>query len=1126
MDPERWGRVRELLAQVTLAAPAEREAALAALCGGDTALAHEVRSLLAVEAEASGFLETPYGVGGGPDSDEAPETLPERIGPYRVVSRLGAGGMGTVYRTRRDDLPRDVAVKVIRAGLDDATLRRRFRHERDILAGLEHPAIARLYDGGATADGRPYLVMELVEGRPLLADAESRGLSAAQRIELFLAVCDAVGYAHGRGVVHRDLKPGNVLVDATGTPKLLDFGIAKLLSPGLEGEPTLTAAPFLTPAYASPEQRRGDPVGPPSDVWSLAALLQRLLDAAGTASRARDRGLRDIVAKASREEPGERYPDAGAFAADLRRWRGGGALAARRGAWRYRGRRLLRRRRGALAAACLAAAAAGTALLVARSGPAATDTAATARSVAVFGFTDLSARPDTSWIGTALVELLRGELAASEELRAIPADQVAQAKIDLRLGAPAELDAERLADLHARVGSDLVVTGSYLGGAQPERPLRLDLQVRRLPGGDVVAELTRTAPAAELIEMVAGAGFELRSRLGLRSLSQAQARQLVALRPADPEAARLFASGVAAWERQDTGEARRLLEAAVTRAPAHAGSHLALARVLWRQGYEQAALDRIGRAAELAKGLPAVERLRIQALAAAWAGDWNTAAAAGRELLRREPRDLDAGLDLALAQLSARQAPQARLTLAALRQLPRPLADDPRLDMFEARLARGTPSGRAAADRAAAKAAALSANLMLARARFAEGAQHWDTPRVELAIPPFEEARRLWEAGGARAEAGGAAIQIGLARWRTGDVRAGEAEIAKLLAEVPRSDLPALRLDALDFLGSMTFGSGQLRRSLELREEAIAVARDLGSEDTALAHEGWRGTLLWLLGDSAAGRRQLTAAHAGLRDLEAEFFVEDAALSLGWVALEGGDLATAEALARAASPAGDGPVHERVWSAGARWLLGAVLAERGRTAAAREELVAAQRLFTGSSMRAEAAEVALCLAAMALEDGGRLDDPSAAVAAAERRAVWSPLATTAAAASTTLPRALLAAGRAADARSALARLEAAAVASGSALHRLQLAIEGARLQAAGGHSAEALGALAAVRSEAERRGYAVTALRARLAAGEIAAAAAPAAARDELRVLARDAAASGFVRLADAAARAARHSGT
>jgi hypothetical protein len=308
-----------------------------------------------------------------------------RVGAYRLVRELGQGGMGTVHLAVRDDdqFHKEVALKVLRGdlGSDDAVAR--FLDERQILATLEHPHIVRLLDGGSTDDGLPFLVMEYVVGLPITRYCDTFGLSVRQVIELFLGVCTAVQVAHQRLIVHRDLKPSNILVAGDGTPKLLDFGIAKLLGAGPREAQTRTGANLFTPEYGSPEQVRGQPITVATDVYALGAVLYELLSGARAhhfeleglagmmdticeqtprrpsevAPPARQRllagDLDNIVLKALSKEPAQRYGSVEQLADDLRRHLDGRPVLARANTWAYRAGKLVRRHRGSLAALLL-----------------------------------------------------------------------------------------------------------------------------------------------------------------------------------------------------------------------------------------------------------------------------------------------------------------------------------------------------------------------------------------------------------------------------------------------------------------------------------------------------------------------------------------------------------------------------------------------------------------------------------------------------------------------------------------------------------------------------------------------------------------------------------------------------
>lgn len=291
MSDSIWEKYEEIFPLVADLPENEREAHLRQLCAGDEELRREILALLKADEKVGQFIESPIAL---PDSlsqvfcEVQTEKLfstarvGSKFGAYRALVKLGSGGMGAVYLAERADgeFRKKVAIKLVKNGADTDFNLRRFRHERQILAQLEHPNIARLLDGGTTEDGSPYLVMEYVEGKTLFDFCNSRQLDLRERLNLFRQICQAVEYAHKNGVIHRDIKPGNILVNETGTVKLLDFGIAKILDSDFAGdsiEQTATMMRQMTPEYASPEQIKGEAITPASDVYSLGVCLYELL---------------------------------------------------------------------------------------------------------------------------------------------------------------------------------------------------------------------------------------------------------------------------------------------------------------------------------------------------------------------------------------------------------------------------------------------------------------------------------------------------------------------------------------------------------------------------------------------------------------------------------------------------------------------------------------------------------------------------------------------------------------------------------------------------------------------------------------------------------------------------------
>ena len=396
-NPEEWRRVKQILADV-LEQPEDRRAGfLDAVCAGDATLRRRIEALVRAEAEPWSFVD-----GAAAGTFLTRDLSGRQLGAYEVVEEIGRGGMGAVYLARRQgDFDRRVAIKVARPGLADPEALRRFLAERQIAATLEHPNIARLLDGGATPEGEPYFVMEYVDGEPLLAYCRDRDLTLDERLALFRQVCAAVGFAHRNLIVHRDIKPANILVTREGTPKLLDFGIAKLLAEDSGEERSRTATMFraLTPEYASPEQVRGEPITTASDIYSLGVVLYELLTGerpytlatsehdelvrvvcevdpvrpSAAVTRSRDdsaaavprgetagslarrlRGDLDAIAmKAMRKEPENRYASVAELSDDLDRFRRGLPVAARQGTISYRVAKFSRRHRAGLAATAL-----------------------------------------------------------------------------------------------------------------------------------------------------------------------------------------------------------------------------------------------------------------------------------------------------------------------------------------------------------------------------------------------------------------------------------------------------------------------------------------------------------------------------------------------------------------------------------------------------------------------------------------------------------------------------------------------------------------------------------------------------------------------------------------------------
>lgn len=477
MTPDLWHRIESLFEQALELAVAERDAFLDKACTGDPELHREVTTLLASTVSTGASLrEAVVAEARRLATDAVTGQVGRRIGPFRLISLLGEGGMGAVYLAERDDaqFTHQVAIKILSHAVGSPQAIARFRDERQILAALEHPNIVRLLDGGSTDDDLPYLVMEHIDGMSITRYADQHALSVRARVGLVRQVCVALLYAHQNLIVHRDIKPSNILVDADGSPKILDFGIAKLLAPtgGFEREArTSTGFAMYTPAYASPEQARGDAVSTSTDVYSVGAVLYELatghpphrttgsaLDvlrvicevdpprpsAVGPSNRRRELtgDLDNIILKALHKEPARRYASMEQLSDDLGRFLDGLPVAARTATVGYRARKFVRRNKGVVAATTLVVAtllvATGVSLRQARRADDQAERAETERANAIDAATRAQTETDRARKAEARVQAQLDQIKTEHSARAA-AEAEARSK-----GTEAELTREQL----------------------------------------------------------------------------------------------------------------------------------------------------------------------------------------------------------------------------------------------------------------------------------------------------------------------------------------------------------------------------------------------------------------------------------------------------------------------------------------------------------------------------------------------------------------------------------------------------------------------------------------------------------------------------------------------------------
>ncbi|MGA9527176.1 MAG: protein kinase [Terriglobales bacterium] len=922
--PEKWEQVKELFTLALGQAPGERNSFLRQACGGDESLFSEVESLLSSFDSAGAFLED------CPASDMLSAQLRgvagKRIGAYRILREMGHGGMAVVYLGERDDqnYRKQVAIKMVRPGIDSEQILQRFRNERQTLAALDHSNIVKLLDGGSSEDGSPYLVMEHVEGLPIDQYCDLHKLSIDRRLRLFREVCSAVQYAHEKLVIHRDLKPANILIANEGVPRLLDFGIAKLLNPECYQTALVTRTEWrpMTPEYASPEQIRGQAVTTATDVYSLGVLLFELLTghrpyrSAGQSLlemerlvcetdpekpsdvvnktekpvpgdggkgaaitpesvsgqrgtqpaelRRRLRGdLDTIVMKALRKEPLRRYGSVEELSQDIERYLTGMPVQARKPTVAYRSRRFLDRHKESLSAALMVL---GIAASLAvwqehrvehqRRGPQGGNEQAR-HSVAILGFKNLSARPETAWVSTALAEMLGAELAAGEKLRTVPGESVAQTKIDLGLSDTESLAPQALGQVRKNLGSDFVVVGSYFDlGRDSGGQIRLDVRVQDTAEGETIATVSETSTEAQLLDLVSRVGRKLREDFGVAEISQEEAVGIRAGVPSNPEAMRLYSEGLAKLRIFDALGARDLLTQAVRSDPTYPLAHAELAKVWMSLGYNANALQEAKKALELSGNLSREDYSLVEARYYEVNKDWDKAIEVYQMLFDSSPDGIENGLALTNAQIAGGRGSDALKSIARLRGLSAEAKEDPRVDLAEvwADFSLSNNKGAVAtADLAIKRAIPLGARLLIARARVFQCRALAALGQPRQATADCEEGRRIFH--------------------EAGDL-AGESGALHDMAEVP-------------------INQGELDQARTLYEQALALARQTGDEKATARELGNIGLIYIQQGDLTTGKKMYAESLAAYRQVGDKHGMQVITANTGEISYAEGHLGTA-----------------------------------------------------------------------------------------------------------------------------------------------------------------------------------------------------------------------------------------
>lgn len=1182
MSNERWQRTKEILDEALRLAPGQRATYLTSTCGQDAELRAEVESLIASYEEAGSQFLDPTATGSNKKAGDrfldptssnpldftfqnaAVDRSNQVIGQYRLVQELGRGGMGVVYVGEDLKLGRKVAIKFLPGELaNDLSAFERFEREARAASALDHRNICSIYQFGEF-EGQPFIVMQLLEGQTLREWIEKEphdntGQHQQQLIDIAIQIADGLSAAHQKGIIHRDIKPANIFLTKHGEVKVLDFGVAKFLevsehapemapsteSAILDGNLTLTRTGVAvgTPSYLSPEQILGEKLDARTDLFSLGLVLFEMATGQRTfagSTIARLRGtalsaprtpvrqlnpelspkLEAIIAKTLEPERERRFQSAVELRTALEELRDQlGPAAMRR-----------RKRQLWLAAAAVMVLLVGVSywasvrrgLRNAALHPASATGVKARRSVAVLGFKNLTGKPDLEWLSTALAEMLTTELASGEQLRAVPQENVASVKLQLSLPSADAYSQDILGRIRNALASEMVVVGSYMvvKGKQHDS-MRLDLRVQDTATGETSSVLTESGNSEDLLEVIARAGARLREALGVARMTPTEQLSVQASLPSSPEAARLYAEGLAKLRVFDNVAAHDLLQRAVDAEPSNALAHSALAASWSALGYDSRGASEAKKAFELSANLSREDRSVVEARYREATHDWDHAIAIDKSLWALFPDNLEYGLHLAADQSNGHKDKDAMATVAALRAYPAPQKDDPRIDLAEATAAKGMadfPRALTAAEAASKKSQAQGTNLILARARETQGVILDRKGDAKSALAALEDARALYEKAGDKKLEAQTLNDTAIVEWRLGNS-------AEALRRYQQSEVICESTGNVDGaataqenIGIVQYDQGKLPEAKATYERALAGHRKAGEVGGVVQTLNSLANIYADQGNQAAAQKMYEESLSLSREIGNKIDEAIALGNLGLLAADKGDLSTARQRLEEAlvikRQIGNRPSIAYTISS-----LGDVLLTQGDLAAARKSHEEALAIRTEIGQKGVAAEDQLALANVAFEEGNlaaALDSGHTV----EQEFHSDGRADFEVSAHLLLARVLLAQQNPASAQSEVLAAQQLSAKTDNKIARLELDITSARVQAALGKSAEALKNLDTVRQKAARGGLLGIGLEARLASGQIALQTKnSASARATLATLQKDAQAKGFGLIArDAAA--------